>query len=179
MIRPRAAVAAALLLVVALAACAELPPISAQQCGNGVVEPPESCDTFAPDAASSCRPPGTVGACHLDCRRRADGSRPACPVGWGCDVQGICLRPTGAFIPLPEVEVGAAYSLLAGDFDGDGRAEVVSREPTDGLGRTRLHVHYFGQDGTPDETRDFPKPMATPAIADLSGDGRSDLRFHG
>ena len=173
MIGARAAVAATALF--GFAACADLPRIGAQVCGNGVVEPPENCDTFAPDAASSCRPPGTVGACHLDCRRRSDGSRPACPAGWGCDPQGICLRPTGEFVPLSEIEVGAAYSLLAGDFDGDGRADVVSREPMDGLGRTRLHVHYFGQDGTLDETRDFPKALATPAIADLSDDGRSDL----
>lgn len=171
---PRAAVATALL---ALTACADLPRIGAGQCGNGVVEPPESCDTFAPDAASSCRPPGTVGACHLDCRLRTDGTRPACPTGWGCNAEGICLKPTGEFVPLPEIDVGAATSLLAGDFDGDGRADVITREPMDALGRTRLRVHYFGPDGTPDETRDFPKPSATPAIVDLTEDGRSDLVF--
>jgi hypothetical protein len=170
----RAAAAVALL---GIAACADLPRIAAQQCGNGVVEPPESCDTFAPDPGSSCRPPGTVGACHLDCRRRADGTRPACPAGWGCDPQGVCLRPTGEFIPLPEIEVGAAHSLLAGDFDGDGRQDVVSREPMDAFGRTRLRVHYFGQDGTPDEAREFSKPTATPATVDLSDDGRSDVTF--
>jgi hypothetical protein len=171
---PRAAAVTALF---GFAACADLPRIGAQLCGNGVVEPPESCDTFAPDAASPCRPPGTAGACHLDCRRRADGSRPACPTGWGCDAQGICLRPTDEFVPLPEIDLGAVDSLLAGDFDGDGRADVVSREPVDAIGRTRLHVHTFGPDGTLVETRDFPKPVASPVITDLSGDGRSDLVF--
>jgi hypothetical protein len=174
LIGPRAIAVAALL---AFAACADLPPISAGQCGNGVVEPPETCDTFAPDGELSCRPPGTVGACRLDCRRRADGVRPACPAGWGCDTEGICLKPTGAFVPLTEIEVGAAYWLLAGDFDGDGRADVVSREPMDALGRTRMRVHFFGEDGTLDATRDFPKSSATPQVVDLTEDGRSDLVF--
>lgn len=172
---PSRAVSATALL--ALVACADLPHIGAQQCGNGVVEPPETCDTFGPDVSSSCRPPGTVGACHLDCRRRADGTQSTCPPGWGCDVQGICLKPTAGFTLMPEIEVGGAHSLVAGDFDGDGRTDIVSREPIDALGRTRLRVHYFGPDGLLQVTRDFPKPVASPAILDLSGDGRSDLVF--
>lgn len=160
-----------------LAGCADLPRIAAQQCGNGVVEAPESCDTFGVEGGLSCRPPGTVGACHLDCRRRTDGTRPMCPEGWGCDPQGICLRPTGALVPLPELELGSAHTLLAGDFDGDGRTDVVTREPVDALGRTRVRVHHFDQNGAFQETRAFAKSMATPAVVDLSGDGRSDLVF--
>ena len=74
--------------------CAVLPDIPAGTCGNGVLEPPEDCDTFTLQAASLCRPKGTAGECHLDCRARSDGTRPACPAGWGCDREGLCRAPT-------------------------------------------------------------------------------------
>ena len=52
-------------------------------------------------------------------------------MGWGCDREGICREPTGEFEPPAEYRVGGASSLLAGDFDGDGRADILSRETND------------------------------------------------
>jgi hypothetical protein len=157
--------------------CAELPDIAADTCGNGVVESREDCDTFPLHPNALCRPKGTAGECHFDCRPRNDGSRPACPAGWGCDVEGLCRAPTGEFENLVPIEVGGASSLLTGDFDGDGRADIVSREPLDAYGRSRFRFHYFDARGGLVETRLFPKLSASPAIADLSGDGRSDIVF--
>jgi len=146
-------------------------------CGNGVVEAHEDCDTFSPNGASVCRPKGTDGECHLDCRPRSDGTRPSCPANWGCDFQGICRAPTGQFEASAEYRVGGAWSLASGDFDGDGRADVVSREPVDAIGRAKLRFHYFDDKGALADTRLFPKLVSSPAIADLSSEGRSDIVF--
>jgi FG-GAP-like repeat len=173
----RGAARIALAALAALASCRDLPAVPRDTCGNGVVEAPEDCDTFAPSAGSVCLPRGAPGQCHLDCRRRADGSVPSCPTGWGCAVQGICRPPTGALTASVKSSLGGASSLLAGDFDGDGRADVVTLEPLDGRGRTRLRFHYFDETGALTETRSFAKLLASPVIADLSGDGRSDVAF--
>lgn len=162
---------------VVLTGCAKLPDIASGTCGNGVVEPPEDCDTFAPTPGSVCLPRGAIGECHLDCRRALDGSRRACPAGWGCDVQNICRRPTGNFESSPRIPVGGAFSLMTGDFDGDGRDDVVSLERPNFRGASRLTVHDFDATGTPTGARPFPKLVASPVIADLSNDGRSDLVF--
>ena len=157
--------------------CADLPEIPAGTCGNGVLEPPEDCDTFTLDRASLCRPKGTAGECHLDCRPRGDGTRPSCPAGWGCDLDGLCRAPTDQFESPVEFKVGGASSLLTGDFNGDGRADILSREPLDAYGRARFRFHYFDERGALTDTRLLPKLLASPVIADFSGDGRSDVAF--
>src|SRR4051812_24607544 len=126
------------LLVLVACSCADLPTISGGVCGNAIIESPEDCDTFSPIRGSVCRPKDTAGACHLDCRRRSDGSRPACPAGWGCDAEDLCRAPTGDFAPGVEFRVGGASSLSAGDFDGDGRTDVISEPPRDAFQRTHL-----------------------------------------
>ena len=171
---------AAWLGLLALFACATLPEIAVDQCGNGVVELGEDCDGFPLESAehsAQCREPGAVGQCHLDCTRLDDGTRPTCPVGWGCDPLGLCRRPTGALDPLREIAVGSATNLLTGDFDGDGRADIVSLEPTEGVGLTRARFHYFDERAELAETRVFPLPMIAPLAADVSGDGVSDILF--
>ncbi|MET0596189.1 MAG: VCBS repeat-containing protein, partial [Polyangiaceae bacterium] len=157
--------------------CAELPDIPANSCGNGVIESGEDCDTFATQPNAFCRPAGTAGACHFDCRERADGGVAACPAGWGCDVDGLCREPTGEFSTPVRVEVGGVSSLLTGDFDGDGRGDIMSREPLDAYGRSRLRFHYFDTSGALTETRLFPTLVASPSVAELTGDGRSDVVF--
>jgi hypothetical protein len=161
----------------AAGACTQTPAIQAGVCGNHVIEGAEDCDTFAPAPGQSCRPPGSVGACHIDCRPDATGARPACPAGWGCNVDGFCLRPSGAFVALPESKVGDASLLLSGDFDGDGRADVISRPALDTAGGARMRFHYFDQGGALAESRLFVKSVSSPSVADLSGDGRSDVVF--
>jgi FG-GAP-like repeat/FG-GAP repeat len=161
----------------AVSGCAGLPAVATGACGNGVIEPPEDCDSFAPDAHSLCLSKGSPGECHFSCRAAADGFQPTCPAGWGCDSAGICREPTGSYTALPEVNVGRAFSLLAGDFDGDGRTDVVTAEPLDVRGGTRLSFHYFDANGALAESRDFPKLLASPSVVELSGDGRADLAF--
>lgn len=169
--------AAALLLGLLMIACKQLPPVPAGTCGNHVIEPPEDCDGFPPNPTSQCRPKGTVGECRLDCRRQSDGSRPACPSGWGCDPQGICRAPTGSFDRSPESPGNGAWSLMTGDFDGDGRADIISLEQPDVRLSTRLTFHYFDDTGLVASSRPFPKLLASPVIANLSAGPRSDLVF--
>jgi hypothetical protein len=175
----RATVWAVTALALALLTCARLPTIGANECGNGVIEPPaEDCDTFGADAGAFCRPEGSVGECHLDCSP-AGGGLAACPAGWGCDLGGICRRPTGGFEDEPRVfEVGTADSLASADFDGDGRADVLSAEPQDAFGVTRIKFHYFDERGVLDETRPFPHPLASPTIAQMTApDELADVIF--
>jgi hypothetical protein len=170
--RPAAALALSL-----ACACVSLPEIAHDDCGNGVIEAHEDCDGFAPLAGSVCRPKGSVGECHLDCRVPATGPQPACPSGWGCDLDGICRPPTGEFEDLGTTEVGGVASLLAGDFDGDGRTDILSRGPQGTLGLTKVRFHYFDERGKLAESRSFPKLLAAPSIIDLEGEGRRGLVF--
>jgi hypothetical protein len=165
----RATVWAVTALALTLLTCAQLPTIRANECGNGVIEPPaEDCDTFGAEEGAFCRPEGSVGECHLDCSP-AGGGLARCPEGWGCDLGGICRRPTGGFEEEPRViEVGTADSLASADFDGDGRADVLSAELQDPYGVTRIKFHYFDERGALDETRSFPHPLASPTIAQMT-----------
>jgi hypothetical protein len=162
-----------------LEACAVLPDIPAGACGNGVIDPGEDCDTFAPTADSMCRSKGTVGECHLDCSRQNDGTRRPCPDDWGCNIDSVCRPPAreGSFAPRTDAALGNGGFLMSADFDADGRADIVSQEPVDTLGRTRLRFHYFDERGRLEQSVAFPKLMFAPVIAELSGDQQSDVAF--
>lgn len=177
--RGRGSARAALALafaVLELVACARLPDIGDDECGNGVIEPPEDCDSFGIDGGAPCRPKGDVGECHLDCSPTGAG-HDACPLGWGCDLGGICRRPTGEYTPPREFEVGTAALLASADFDGDGRADVLSSEPLDPFGVTRIKFHYFDEEGELSDTRPFPRLLLSPAIARMNDDARADVVF--
>lgn len=158
-------------------ACTEFPSIPSTACGNAVIERgQEDCDSFPLNAGSSCRPPGSPFECHLDCTPR-DSGRPLCPDGWGCDADFVCRQPSGDFgEPSQPLDTGA-WSLAAGDFDGDGRDDVMSSEPPDSIGATRAKFLYFDQQGALAEQRTFPKLMISPTIAKYPGDELSDLTF--
>ncbi len=170
-------VAASSLVLTVFVACARLPSIEAGICGNGVIEDGEDCDTFAPNDDSRCREPGAVGECMLDCRDLRDGTRAECPDGWGCDPEGICRAPTGDFDPPRRTPRLAAWSLLSGDFDGDGRVDVVARDLPDLVGRAHTRIVYFDERAQVESTSEFGKLVLAPTVADVSNDRRSDLLF--
>jgi hypothetical protein len=161
-----------------LVGCAELPTVRSDSCGNGVIESGEDCDTFSPYPGTTCRASDKTLACHLDCSPDANGERPACPAGWGCDVNSVCRPPTGRFSQTKSVDVGPLGALLAGDFDGDGRSDLLSRQPKDRLDRSQLALHFFDGRGELTETRRFPKFVSSPWFGDLSHDQRDDLVFN-
>lgn len=154
--------------------CRALPDIPEGTCGNGVVETGEDCDGFGREQVA-CRPAGQPGACHFDCAKDAAGNASGCPAGFGCDRTAVCRRTTGGYSESEVVVPGAASSLLSGDFDGDGRADVLSLEDPGASGRARPRVTFFDRDGAPENTWSMTKLIATPVVANVSDDARSDL----
>jgi len=160
-------------------ACTEFPTIPEHGCGNHVIEGTEDCDGFSrPGSAGTvCRNPGTAFECHLDCSVDEHGKQTPCPAGWGCDTDAVCRMPSGAFTESSlNADVGA-WSLSSGDFDGDGRQDVVSTEPLDATGATRLRFNYFDIHGVLSETRLFPKTLLSPTFNTISSDGITDVAF--
>ena len=154
-----------------------MPVIESGECGNAVIEGRENCDTFAPNPGGICRPKGSVGECHLDCSRVSTGARGLCPTGWGCDNNGLCRAPTGDFDEDIKLPLAGVESLVSGDFDGDGRSDLITREPTDAALRGKPTLHYFDERGALAESRPFPKPVAEPYVGDIDGDHVSDFVF--
>lgn len=150
--------------------CASLEPIAAGTCGNGVVEAQEDCDTFP---AGQCgAPSATDSKCRLLCGKQASGAVLTCPDGWGCSVSGFCRQPTGTFDTASEPVSAGVTTMLVGDFDGDGRKDVLGSSGPTSKGR----IHYFNDTSAPQVVA-LPGVLAAPTIRDFDGDGRSDIAF--
>jgi hypothetical protein len=162
-------------LGVASLCCTTLPDVEQGVCGNLVLEAPEDCDGFDRDGIA-CRPPGASGECRLDCSTATEKTG-ACPAGWGCSPAGICRPVTGAYSPAGSAIPGNTSSLLAGDFDGDGNDDIVGLESALSFGLGAIRVHYFDDDAKLAATWTSDKLFASPSIADLSGDGLSDIAY--
>ena len=169
---------------VVLLDCATLDKLPESSCGNGVVDvATEDCDTFPNDPKDTtharCGAPSEGAfACHLRCDVQADGTKPTCPDGWGCSVSGICREPTASFnAPLGAVS-GGATQLAVGDFDGDGRRDLIGfglRNVT--TNSSRLRVHYFDDKGGLTSVAAFAQQSIAPAVFDHDHDGRDDIAF--
>lgn len=166
-----------LLCSLLVAGCTEFPVIEAGECGNAVKEAGEDCDTFASSNGALCRSPGQLGECRHDCSRQLDGTRRTCPANQGCDSNGVCREASGAFDQVAGAEAGAVAALLVGDFDADGRSDVLSRAPADALLQSKFRLHYFDDAARLSETRSFPKSVAPPVFRDINGDAQDDLIF--
>lgn len=146
--------------------CANLAAIPSGTCGNGVVDDNEDCDTFP----AACGKPGTATACRLTCSATSP-----CPSGWGCSVQGICRQPTGNFdAPGPPGSTGTA-SMLVGDFDGDGRKDIVGVSTRGSGGDAKLRIAYFGDNAILQRILPLASPVSSVSVRDVDGDGRDDL----
>jgi len=139
----------ALAAIVLAASCAELPEIEANLCGNDVVEVSrgEDCDGVAararkqsdPNAPTTCTDPGSALQCRYACETSGD-----CPVGWGCDLdEGVCATGTGVFAAQAPIENGAVR-MVSGDFDGDGRQDLVLGQPSGLDGNALASAYFFG-----------------------------------
>jgi hypothetical protein len=156
--------------------CKDLPDIPPGVCGNQVVEPSEDCDGFSLDGVP-CRRPGSVDECRLDCSPDETGVAPTCPNGWGCLGGTACRPATGEFVASGSEIPANAWSLLTGDFDGDGHGDVVSLEQPVTMGITKARVHYFDDPGVSPESFVLEKVFASPTVSRISRDARSDIAY--
>jgi hypothetical protein len=167
--------------VVLLLDCASLDKLAPDACGNGVVEPKtEDCDTFPndPDATKArCGAP-TEGAfaCHLRCGVSKIGAS-VCPEGWGCDTKGICREPSGNFSSALGFVSGGAVHLTVGDFDGDGRKDLVASGPRNPRSGSSVRVHYFNDTGGLAQVASLPTAVVSPAVFDRDHNGRDAIAF--
>src|SRR6516165_12123313 len=126
----RVAFASFIAAVIVASACADLPQIDRNTCGNFVLETGEDCDTPKAD-------PYVCHACRYDC------TNTPCPVGFGCGADFVCRKPSGNFETSgPEIAVDAKRIETA-DFDGDHRLDIVAETTAE------FRVHYFDGRGDP------------------------------
>ena len=94
------------------------------------------------------------------------------------------LGPVGAtsaaaadppFVPGPAVSVLGEYTPIPGDFDGDGRDDVVWYRP----GTGRDHLWQGTADGFVEGPRVNVDGNYTPIPGDFDGDGRDDILWNG
>jgi hypothetical protein len=169
---------------VVLLDCATLDKLPETSCGNGVVDvATEDCDTFPNDPKDTtharCGAPSEGEfACHLRCGSQPNGDTLACPDGWGCSVAGICREPSGDFKPPLGAVSGGANQLAVGDFDGDGRSDLIGFGLRNaGTNASRLRVHFFDDSGGLTHVAVLPGQSVSPAVFDHDHDGRADIAF--
>lgn len=114
----------AVLGIVALTACARFDVVTANQCGNGIIEDGEDCD----------RLDGAAGADRcVDCRLQCVPPDPTmeCPGGWGCGRDGVCRRATLAFEESSAPVDVAVDDYVVADLDGDPFPDAIGYGPTE------------------------------------------------
>ena len=143
---------------VSAVACATLPTVEANQCGNGVLEDREECDPASPLTSGKCGVAGTANACRFVC-----GADTACPSGYGCGVDAVCRKADGTF-GNPRRIPGELTDMALGDFDGDGRQDVVVQ------GKTSLRINYLDAQGALAKVTTLPVTRGRFTTESLSSD---------
>lgn len=162
--------------------CAPLPELTENVCGNGVAEPRnadvrEDCDGSSgfdgqPLASGQkCNPAGQANECRYSCALDPKtGEVPACPPGWGCNTERVCARGEGTFTRGADLRAGQrVLALRRADIDADGRDELVTASDR------MAFIDAFDATGAPTSGATLGPSTLAPIVADVSGDGRSDV----
>jgi hypothetical protein len=148
---------------VVLGACAQLPEVTPDTCGNMVVEGIEECD-----GTEGCGAADGANACFFVC----DGAGEGCPDegGYQCGADGRCRMPTERFVETG-VEVAGAYGVSSVDMDGDGAADLL------GYDSRGLLIRWGDGEGTlAQSTRvAIPFQLQPTQAPDVDGNGHRDL----
>jgi len=172
---------AALVAAVGIGACSELPEIASSVCGNSVVEPGEDCDSYALDGQSCGLPSDTKErACHYECT--PDGIL-ACPESSACGVDGICHFSNtrncerservcqlsgGLYEPFGPTLAVPAQSVAMGDFDGDGRKDLLTLGNANPQWQSYPRIQFFDvTTGQAQSVFDPRIPISSPDIVAL------------
>ncbi|HTR52281.1 MAG TPA: VCBS repeat-containing protein [Kofleriaceae bacterium] len=156
----------AVALVVALAGCADLAAIPAQQCGNNVLEAGEDCDDTSDPRCVAC---GWTCTTDADCL-----ALPAVrdPSAYRCGVDHVCHAPGGQFQPTQSTQQPFDVDrMYVTDIDRDGIGDAV------GLGSTSLVTRFGDTSARLDGSAATVTPDGTgfESIVDIDGDGSLDL----
>lgn len=158
----------ALFAALATGACAPLDALERDVCGNRVVEPArEDCDGAVDEGAGqglSCRPPGAVGECRLDCG--AAGA--VCPEGMRCGTDAVCRAASGLYAQPVVLDPTEVADLRGVDVDGDRRDDVIALR-SEGLVVARL------DDARAVTETPLLGAISMPALGALDGDELVDL----
>ncbi len=162
-------------LIAGVIACKKMDDIKTGLCGNAVIEPGEDCDSFPNGEGTSCVPPGKENECRLSCIAADDGEKPKCPQGWGCGLDGICRVSSGSYALVGSATPVGAWSARTGDFDGDGKKDVLTLGPSDPMGKVRTRIHYFNDQAEISDSHTMTTLMASPLVVNLKSDASDDL----
>ncbi len=164
------------LLVLASLACAPLPELTPNTCGNGVIEALEACDTYPPPAYPDADCGSVAGPEHQRCKIVCSPPGPTgdsrCPLNWKCGADGVCRYPTGRFEPFGEpLELGEHDSFECSDVDGDSFEDLVVQ------GARSIDVHYSDGVNGFNEKVSFPVSgrKGQLSFSDLDRDLRTDI----
>jgi hypothetical protein len=158
-------------MLLVLGACADLPAIVANQCGNVVLEGSEACDGFVDPslgAGTACGlPTDGAKACQYVCSATI-----SCPTGWGCGPDGVCRFASGSFAPGPDSPLPfQADRLEVGDTDGDRFPDLI------GFRGAQIRVRFGSIDGRFSSQLETATgaPTGPQALAEVDGNGRTDV----
>jgi hypothetical protein len=151
-----------------VAACAPFDDLERDVCGNRIVElAREDCDGSLEAGLGqglSCRPPGAVAECRLDCS--AAGA--LCPEGMRCGTDSVCRATTGLFAQPVVLDPTEVADLRGVDFDGDRRDDVIALR-SEGLVVARL------DDARATSETSLLGAISMPALGALDDDALVDL----
>lgn len=153
---------ARLVALLALGACTEFESIDRDECGNGILEFGEDCDS-SDERCVACSV--TCDGLMADCESYGDGME-----GFVCGADGLCHAPAGAFLPLSDHALPVdSYRIT--DIDKDGIGDVLVQSATS------VDVLYGKSDGPPSARVSLQSPIARgPACyGDRDGDSALDL----
>ena len=145
--------ALALSCSLSLTACFDLPEVDSDECGNGVLERGEDCDSALAFAeGGGCGAPDAENeelACRFYCERDSEGLElRACPEGWRCGSDSICRQPSGTFA-APTTWHLPADQFAIGDVDGDRRNDLIGNDDNS------ITVRFGEGDGDFDSSFEF------------------------
>ncbi len=146
--------------------CAPLGDIPLTGCGDGILDEGEDCDGYSQfDGAVCAEADDEDNACAYVCY---DSS---CPPGWGCGLEGRCVRPSARFVSPSSTPIAVASDVLViGDADGDGLTDLLSSD------RDTMSAHYGDGNGTFPRSFSVAMPPSTgrTEFAYLDNDGGGD-----